>query len=393
MDVIESTDKLAARLADRRFISAEFMYQPPPADPRRGRVFEWTLRSRLAALAERDAVLFICDGEQTADALTPIAAEYPRLHSLATIANPAPYTGKSAPTPDRLGWEGSWERRALTDRWCRILTALHVTRQINSDGYLIMPAHDAVWGRGLLDRLVDFSRAHVRRGLPAAVSPYTYYQHSPVPGADIPQAVIDLINTAFGRDLRFPLKLAADEVQQFWGKMGMIPFRMCGDLLKTVEPIVWEDDLEIDRAIRALEYGVRCLWVGDPALYRQALPVFTHDDARRVIERTLHYSLNVPATVIGASTLNFPLDSLGHYKCALDPQFAALNARAERLIDECNAVIRDRLERFGASWVDWGAYRYVVRVGDPEVEVWRSVETSRSDSKFHVEKEVRHLIQ
>ncbi len=377
VDVIESTDRLAALLADRRFISAEFMYQPPPDDPRRWRVFEWTLRSRMAALGEGDAVLFICDGERTADALAPVAADYPNLLSVATVANPAPYTGKTAPTPEQLGWEGTWERRAQTDRWCRILTALHVARHVDADGYLIMPAHDAVWGRGLLDRLVDFSRAHARRGLPAAVSPYTYFQHSSVPGADIPQDMIDLINTAFGRDLRFPLKIAADEVQQIWGKMGMIPFRMCGDLMDTIEPIVWEDDLEIDRAIRELGYGVRCQWIDDSALYRQALPVFTLTDARRVIERTLHYSLNVPATVIGASTLNFPLDSLGRYKCLIEPKFAALNARAEALIDECNTVIRARLDHFGASWVDWGAYRYVVRVGDAEVEVWRRVDNNR----------------
>ena len=30
-----------------------------------------------------------------------------------------------------------------------------------------------------------------------------------------------------------------------------------------------------------------------------------------------------------------------------------------------------RLGRYGLSWVDWGTYRYVVRVGDPLVQVWK----------------------
>jgi hypothetical protein len=179
------------------------------------------------------------------------------------------------------------------------------------------------------------------------------------------------MNTAFGRDFLFPWKIRRDEVQAFWGKMSMTPFGMCGAIRQKAQKDVWEDDLEIDGAIRRSGYGVRCRWVSDPALYHQSPPVFDLDGLRKVIERTLHYSLNIPGTEVGSSTLNFPLDTIGQVWRYLNPHFARNNAEAERIIRECNAKIKGRLESFGASWVDWGAYRYVCRVGDPAVEVWK----------------------
>jgi hypothetical protein len=35
--------------------------------------------------------------------------------------------------------------------------------------------------------------------------------------------------------------------------------------------------------------------------------------------------------------------------------------------------MRARVKRYGCSWVDWGAYRYVARPRDPAVEVWKQV--------------------
>lgn len=259
----------------------------------------------------------------------------------------------------------------MTDRWARIDFALQVGGLLQSPGYLIMPAHDAVWGHGLLQKLAYLSELYARKGLAAAVSPYTYHQHSPVPDAHIPQHIIDIMNTAFGRDTLFSWKIRLDRVQAFWGKMGMMPFAMCAAVREQVEKTVWEDDLEIDSALRQLGYGVQCWWVSDQSIYRQAPPVFDRDGLRRVIERTLHYSLNIPGSVIGASTLNFPLDAIGQIRCWISPQFARNNAEAEALIAECNKAIQARLQNYGASWVDWGAYRYVMRVGDPAVEVWK----------------------
>jgi hypothetical protein len=179
------------------------------------------------------------------------------------------------------------------------------------------------------------------------------------------------MNTAFGRDFWFPWKIRLDRVQAFWGKMSMTPFGICTVIRQKVQKDVWEDDLEIDGAIRRLGYGVRCRWVSGPLLYRQSPPVFDYNGLRKVIERTLHYSLNIPGAAVGASTLNFPLDKLGRLWRVINPRFARDNAEAETLIDECNAAIQARLQTYGASWVDWGAYRYVTRVGDPAVEVWK----------------------
>src|SRR5688572_25450853 len=174
------------------------MYRPRPAGGREQIVFDFGLRSRLSELSAEDAALFICDSAETIESFAPFAAEFPALKMLALIANPPPYEGAAGNTPERMGWKNAsqWRRYARTDRWRRIDTALRVGQQIGGSGYLVMPAHDAVWGRGLLGRMAGFSQRWARGGVPAAVSPYTYWQHSPVPGADVPQDVIDLLNTA-----------------------------------------------------------------------------------------------------------------------------------------------------------------------------------------------------
>jgi len=378
MKLLESPAEVAAVLTGRKFIDAEFMYKPCPTEGRARIVFDYTLHSRLSALTAQDAALFICNSPETAASFSDFESQYPHVRMIATIANPATIVGARhvspvSDSPHRLNWESpdSWRQYATTDRWARIDAALHIASLIDSPGYLVMPAHDAVWGCDLLARLKQFSEKFARGGLPAAVSAYTYHQHSPVPGADIPQDIIDLLNTAFGRDTLFGWKMRMDQVQAFWGKMGMIPFGMCGVVRENSEKTIWEDDLEIDRVIRESGYGVRCMWVRDPKVYRQALPVFDRDGVRQVIERTLHYSLNIPSQTIGESSLNFPLDTLGKIRRLINPKFAKSNAQAEALIAECNAKISARLKECNASWVDWGAYRHVMRVGDPAVAVWK----------------------
>jgi len=369
----ETSSEIALQLVGRHYLDAEFMYRPRPQTAREQVVFDSTLRSRLAALAQNDAVVFICDSQATIKSLQLFEAEFPQVLMTAIITNSLPYKGKSGSTPDDLRWEtpDTWERMQTTDRWARIDTALYIGSLMTQSGYLLMPAHDAVWGKNLLPKLEHFANRYAKNNLPAAVSPYTYHQHSAVEGANIPDDVIHLMNTALSRDTSFRWKIWRDAVQAFWGKMSMTPFGMCGAIRANSDQTLWEDDLDIDRIIRELGYGVRCLWVDDPALYRQAPPVFDREGVRKVIERTLHYSLHIPDERVGGSSLNVPLDWLGQLRQIVSPRFRKYNPDAEKLIAECATEIGERLENFGASWVDWGAYRYVARVRDPVVEIWR----------------------
>jgi hypothetical protein len=362
----------ANHLTERHFVDAEFMYRPRPDGVREQIVFDYTLRSRLAALGKNDAVVFICDSEKTIASLKPFEIKFPHLTMTAIITNPLPTLGKPRHTPFDLEWDkpDQWQRMQTTDRWARIDTALHIGSLMNHSGYLLMPAHDAVWGQNLLPILEQFSLRYAKHGLPAAVSPYTYHQHSNVTGATIPTDIVYLLNTAFNRDTWFRWKIQRDAVQGFWGKMSMTPIGMCGTIRKQAEKTLWEDDLDIDRIIRDSGYGVRGLWMSNPNIYKQALPVFDRQGVRKVIERTLHYSLHIPSDKIGGSSLNMPLDWVGHLRAIIIPQFKHYNHEAEQLIAECAIEIEDRLKRYGASWLDWGAYRHVVRVRDPVVEVW-----------------------
>ncbi|MBL8163636.1 MAG: hypothetical protein JNJ61_16745, partial [Anaerolineae bacterium] len=307
------------------------MYKPRPTVARERLVFDHCLRSRLGQLGADDALLLLCDSAVTLDSLRPLLADFPHLPTLAMIINPHPWSGRTPDTPTLLGWETSdqWRRCQTTDRWARIDAALAVAAALaerSPGGYLVMPALDAVWGRGLLPRLRQLSERGARNGLPAAVSPYTYHQHAAVPGADIPPDVIHLLNTAFGRDTLFGWKLRLGRVQTFWGKMSLLPIRMCATVRAQVDQSIWEDDREIDRVISEQGYGTRGLWVRDPRLYHQALPVFDRDGVRRVIERTLHYSLHIPGDPIGGSALTEPLDALGRLRCIVRPRFARYNA-------------------------------------------------------------------
>ncbi len=376
MPTFQQAAETAAALSGARLISAEFMYKPRPGAPRERRVFDFALASRLSELSRYDgaAVVLICNDAATVQSFADLPDAYPRLHFAAAITHPERVfqtpTDPYRQTPERCGWRdpAGWRRYALTDRWARITFALDAAREFDSPGYLIMPAHDAVWGRELLARLLRLSEQHARKGLPAAVSPYTYYQHSVVPDLNVDPLMIDAVNAAFNRDSRLRWRLRSGHYQAFWGKMGMIPFGMCGALRDHVETMVWEDDLEIDRAIRAAGYAAVCRWIDNPALYRQTLPLFDRDGLRTLIDRTLHYSLSIPGD---SSLISQPLDWWGRLRRRIDPRYARALALAEAVTAECRTEIAARLDRCGASWVDWGAYRYVARVGDPVVQVWK----------------------
>jgi hypothetical protein len=229
-----------------------------------------------------------------------------------------------------------------------------------------MPAHDAVWGAFLLDDLAVISLEHQRGGQPAAVSPYSDRHHSAVPGVWIDPRAIRAVNWAFHRRHD---EIASGACQQFWGKMGIIPYGMCGAIRQRVEMRVWEDDLEIDSAVRSLGYAaVTALAARRRVRYRQALPAFSLADVLTIFERTLHYSLPIPGNT---SLLARPFGELWKHL----PDYALnrwyLAACIEALVAICRRRIAARLQRYGCSWVDWGAYRHVVRVGDPFVQVWK----------------------
>lgn len=377
--VVESAEAAADKLGGRRFVASELMYRPRPTAPRPRAVFDFALRSRWDELSRTPdaAVLLVCRDSDTLASLQPLMAAYPSLRFVAAVVNPSPLAdaGAEARVPWQAGWDtpDAWQRYDRTDRWARIGFALDVARRLDPPGYLALPAHDAVWGIGLLARLVAFSRQNAQRGVPAVVSPYTVWQHSPVPNVDIPPSIIAALNAGFNRDSAFRERIEAGTAQGFWGKTGLLPFVVCDTVLRQVEMQTWEDDLEIDRVLKAAGYPVLCLWVEQRALYRQALPVFDRAGLARVFDRTLHYSLNLPAAMpAGTSLLNQPLDALNRLRRQVSRRYDAAVRLSEAVIADCNAQTSARLARTGLSWVDWGDYRYVTRVGDPWVQIWKN---------------------
>lgn len=373
--------EIGRQVADRRFISVEFLYKPRSPDTdydsrRRQGVFDYALRSRLAELARHpDSALILCCADSSAAAsLAPILADYPSLLTLTAVVNPEPCPPPfpDAETPFRCAWDApqAWTQYRTTDRWARVAFALEVGQHVaaaGGRGWIVMPAHDAVWGAFLLDDLAQFSLDHASGGLPAAVSPYSDLHHSAVPGVWIDPRIIRVVNWAFHRHHD---DIASGSYQQFWGKMGIIPYAICGAIRQCVEKRVWEDDLEIDSAIHALGYAAVTAFANQRyrVSYRQALPAFTFADVLTIFDRTLHYSLPIPGDT---SLLARPFAEMWQHL----PDYALnrwyLAACIETLVAICQRRIANRLARFGCSWVDWGAYRHVVRVGDPFVQVWK----------------------
>jgi hypothetical protein len=359
-------------MTEPRFLAAEMIYQPRPTEARAQRVFDANLNARLRALRTGDHLLLLCNSEAAAESLRPRLRDYAYLTpswSLVTPSNsPSPSTereleGEVKTTPYRCDWDApqTWRQMAMSDRWTRILYALQAASQFDVD-YLLLPALDAVYARDLLLQLAQVSRAS---RLPCAVSPVCRLAHHTSTGA--PQAVIDLHNAAFDRA---PLvNVCSEGGQGFWGKLGLLPIGVCLLLPQEVAVEAWEDDLEIDRALSAMGSPATCLPVEDPALYHLAPPVFDEASVRRIIERHLHYSLKIPGEK--RSHLHSAPSPASLAKATTDPAYAHALAQADALIAECEAEMRARVARYGASWVDWGAYRYVARPADPAVEVWQ----------------------
>ncbi|MBE2182521.1 MAG: hypothetical protein IAE89_03760 [Anaerolineae bacterium] len=375
-EIVDSPEAAAAALESAHFLSVEMMYKPRPDHPSARMVFDAAFRARLAALNRADGVLLLANDLNTLDSLRVFAETYSELHWIAAIVNPKPLGHYRPNPPYQWEWENParWMIFKTSDRWARIDFAMRTAAAgKNSAGILLMPAHDAVYGRELLSRLEKAAQYYACDGVPAAVSPFAPDQHTPLKGVAYEQNVSEAMNAAFARDSHMRQKLRRDQVQAFWGKMNMLPFALCGAVLEAASQKVWEDDKEIDRAIRDCGYCARALWISDLEIYRQSPPVFTRQDLKRVIARTLHYSLNIPTKPLGASSLNRPLDFQGKLRQLFSPQFRRANRLAETLIRECMVDIENRVRRYGVSWVDWGNYRYVVQVGNPDVEVWKKI--------------------
>ncbi|MFN8379133.1 MAG: hypothetical protein U0452_10730 [Anaerolineae bacterium] len=369
MNLLSTPEAAARALNGARIVSAELLYQPRPAGPNARAVFDHALRARLSSLTVDDGLLLFVDGPETLRSVMPLLDEFPLPRRAALVVNPAPL-GAAPETPHALGWETpeDWQSFQTTDRWARLLAAFEVAAHLGGDGWLALPALDAVYGRPLLDYLIAHSH-RLGRDRPAAVSPVTPFQHYRLPGVRIPSVIIDALNVAFNRDETLPARLAEGSAQGVWGKMSLIPRSACSVILDYAETSVWEDDREIDRVLREAGWVTRGLWIRDPALYHQTPPVFDREALKSVILRALHYSLHIPAAVpAGTSILLQPMrpfsaeDSIWYFEA---------RRLADDVTDECMDEISARVARFGASWVDWGAYRYVARVGDPAVEVWR----------------------
>src|SRR5260221_699293 len=165
---IESPSAAAEQLQGQSFISAEFIYKPRPPEGRERQVFDFTLASRLSELSryENAAVVFICRDQSTEDSLAYLCEVYPRLKILFAQVNPEPIAASPrdpyADTPRQCGWESpeNWQRYDLTDRRARVTFTLDMARPLTSSGFIIFPAHDAVWSTGLLARSVPFSQRH-----------------------------------------------------------------------------------------------------------------------------------------------------------------------------------------------------------------------------------------
>ncbi len=347
-------------------LAAEFMYQTRPTTERERAIFDGNLRARLGALAAQDSVLFICNSAATRDSLQPLVADFSHLTIQYAIANPEPQPQPSQ-TPFDCQWEtpATWQQMAVSDRWARILCALDAAIKQPASGYLVMPAQDAVYKRELLLRLVAASQT---QAIPCAISPHIQLVQIVQPGMSAAQReIVDLHNAAFDR---VALEMICETGGQgFWGKMGLIPFALCKPLLSQVETHTWEDDLEIDRVLAELGCAARCVEIDDAALFHLAPPVFDRAQVRAIIERHLHYSLKIPGEK--QSALWSAPGSRSRLRAPRDPAYAHCLAEAEHMIAACERSMRARVACCGASWVDWGGYRYVARPGDPVVEVWK----------------------
>jgi hypothetical protein len=336
------------------------MYRPRPADEQARTVFDYALHARLNTLCEHDTLLLVCNSENTRTSVQPLLDDFPQIHITHAVVNPQPRITQ-ADTPTRCKWymPNQWQQMNMSDRWARILFALRAARQMQID-CLVMPAHDAVYTRAALD-------AGLQRAGDRPFSLTTAHTHSVMSDNNIIVDIIDLHNAVFDRE---PLvRVCENGGQGFWGKLGVIPATLCAALANAVDTHTWEDDLEIDRVLMEMSSPALCIPIHNPTDYRLCPPIFDRDGVRRVVERHLHYSLKIPGE--HRSALHAAPSAESMQRAKSDPRYARLLAEADALITECETEMRARVARYGVSWVDWGAYRYVAAPRNPQVEVWK----------------------
>lgn len=376
----------ANTIRDTPLLSIEFMYQAfgGSGSGMGEMALSFALRSRLDQLSawvrpndpDTDAaVLLICDSIDTARSFHFLQADYPRLKFCYGLANPEPQSIGIQHAVKwkarRYSWEDAdqWRIYDMSDRWARILFALRTCAVISNDtdGYVLMPALDSVWGDGLIDRLIG--RSEVREqsiGRPTAVSPFTPFQHSPIPDCTYEPSVIDVMNACYNRDSTFPAQVRDGTGQAFWGKMSLTPYKLCEPILNEALPLVMEDDRELDGAVARADGSTYGDWIDDPTLYRQSPPIFDMAGVEQAVFRTMHYTADIPGN----------LSENGSIFCRpLSVQAARMFPKevldlSQSLINRCVARIEANIRRYGVSWVDWGRYRYVVEPGNPQVAVW-----------------------
>jgi len=374
-------DQAAEALSGLRWLSAEMLFKPPPSSGPARRVYEQALHSRLDELSrhEQSGVLLLADHARSASALHEALWRRPWLRAAVLVVNPQAIPREGLDTPRRCQWPDPtrWRLYDMTDRWARLRAALRFAAQQHIP-YLLPPAWDAVWGRGLLAHLERISLSHAQDGRPAVVSPHTPWQHSPTRGAAVSPSIVRATVAAFNRDGRWLKRLAQGQAQALWGKMSLIPWQAAELLHEQADWRVWEDDRELDAVLQAAGYPVRAAVIERAALYRHALPVFTEDDLLGLIERHLHYTLDIPNSLArGATLLHAPLSPGGLlWARRHDPRWQQAIRTSERLLAQAQARIRQRLAQFGCSWVDWGRYRLVAQPGQPFVQVWKSDTTA-----------------
>jgi hypothetical protein len=360
-----------------RVLAVEFLYQPLPSAGMAAVALREAMHTRLRTLTGDDALLWLLAANDTAayEQVRAFARAYPTVPTYYRFVDPAVYAPEPA-LAATLGWDDPqvrYHRVNMSDRWARLQAALELGAAlgVSTRGWLLLPALDAVFGDGLLERMLLLSEHYQIDGIPAAISPFTPYQHAPVRGLEIDPHIIDAYNLAFDRDPATRWLIERGEFQQFWGKCGLLPYAMCETVLREADTGVWEDDREISRVLRDAGYSAHCWWEDDPLVYHQAPPVFSEHDLYTVLVRYLHYSLNIPfGSGKPRSMLNEPVPEAELARRQSRENLWEAHLLAERLIERGNRLVIDRVKRFGASWVDWGRYRYLATVGQPHVDVF-----------------------
>ncbi len=375
IEVLENPEKIASAFKGTRLLNCEFLFASRPHTPQRGAIFDLTFHSRQQQLTAQDGVLLIATDQASIDSVTPLLERYSQVRQIACITNPT-VSDEQPQTPFELVWDmpAQWRKMRCSDRWARLLYAFEVGKYLHQQGdvgWLVFPAWDARWGDQLLPLLMAYSHQCALQSIPAAVSPYSAFQDTKPLNLHKSRLGANLYNLIFARDRTFREGLKTGDIQGFWGKMGLIPYALCEFLLQHVDTDEWEDDLEIDRALTAGGWASRGLWIADERQYRHVLPIFHLDDVYQIVTRHLHYSLRLATQGKNRSHLLDVPDRMARRRTRWSRLQARIVPTAQTILATADETLMTRVKHDGASWVDWGAYRYVTRPSVPQVEVWK----------------------